>query len=128
MKIRFTEVTVENIGGVLTGLSASYVATDSDGAGNIGVDSGGLAAPETGAPTYASLAAVQALTQTQIYNDFYDTTVVVVDSFNSFIIGEEWKSDLQEALDIQVAATQFEAGLVPIDTVDNITDQTPIDI
>lgn len=127
MKIRFTEVLVEDIGGTLTGVSASYEARDSDGAGNIGIDSGGIGAPETGAPTYASLAAVQALTQTQIYNDFYDTTVEVIDSFNSFVIGEAWKADVQETLDLQVKITQQETNDT-MDTVENITDQTPIEI
>lgn len=128
MKIRFTEVTTEEVGGSYEGVSASYEARDSDGAGNFAVDSGALSAPQTGSPVYASIAAVEALTQTQIYNDFYDTTVIVIDSFNSEVIGEFWKADLQEKLDFQVKAAQVEAGLVVFETADEITDQEPITI
>ena len=125
MKIRFTSVTTEGVGGSYEGSSALYEATDSDGAGNFAVDSGALAAPLTGAPVYASIAAVEALTQTQIYNDFYDTSVV--DSSGQ-TVGEAWKADLQEKLDNRIKAAQVEAGLVVFETADEIADQTPINI
>jgi len=128
MKLRFTSVTTEQVGSSYKGITASYEARDSDGAGNISIDSGGLSAPQTGAPTYASLAVVEALTQTQIYNDFYDTTVIVIDSFNSEVIGEAWKADLQESLDDGIKIAQVDAGLVVIETADEIADQTPITI
>ena len=127
MKIRFTSVTTEQVGASFHGSSALYEATDSDGAGNFAVDSGALAAPQTGAPVYASIAAVEALTQTQIYNDFYDTTEIEIDSFNSEVIGEMWKNDVQVKLNNRVKTAQVEAGLVVFETADEIADQTPID-
>ena len=124
MKIRFTEVLTEQVGGSYEGTLAMYEVTDSDGAGNIGVDSGSLSAPQTGAPVYASLAAVAALTQTQIYNDFYDTTAI--DSFQT--VGDAWKETTQEDLNAQVQVSKLDAGQVVFETVDTITDQTPINI
>jgi hypothetical protein len=153
MKIRFTEVVTQEVGGVYEGISAAYEATDSDGFGHVGLDSGALAAPQTGAPVYPDLATVEALTQSEIYNDFYDTTVIVtgpqdaeiaIDSINTYgvlglgvslsglvdseVVGETWLSDLQEELDLQIEIAKVESGAVVIESVDNITDQTPIDI
>lgn len=123
MKLRFTSVTTKQVGASFKGTSALYEARDSDGVGNIGIDSGGLAPSDGYQPTYASLAVVQGLTQSQIYNDFYDTREI-----DSEIVGEIWKSDLQVRLDNQIAQEQYNAGLITIDTVDDITDQTPINI
>ena len=122
MKLRFTDVTVENIGGTLTGVGASYEARDSDGFGNVGLDSGRLAPPDSFQPTYASLAVVQSLTQTQIYNDFFDNRII-----DSEVVGQVWLDDLQETVNTQVKIAQVNASN-PFDTVDNIADQTPIDI
>ena len=124
MKIRFTSVTTENVGGILKGVSASYEVRDSDGFGNVGIDSGGLAPEESLQPTYASVAAVEALTQTQIYNDFYDNTVI--DS-SGITVGQAWLQDLQETLDIQVKVAQVQSNN-PFESADNIADQTPINI
>ena len=124
MKIRFTEVVTKEVGGSYEGTSAAYEVTDSDGAGNFAVDSGSLAAPSTGAPVYASIAAVEALTQTQIYNDFYDTNPI--DSFQT--IGEAWKEMTQSDLDGLVGAAQVASGAVTFETADEITDQEPITI
>lgn len=123
MKIRFTSVTTEEVGGSFKGISAEYEARDSDGAGNIAIDSGGLAPSDSYQPTYGSLAAVAGLTQSQIYNDFYDTREI-----DSEIVGELWKRDLQESLDTQIEIAQVSAGLKTIESVDEITDQEPITI
>ena len=132
MKIRFTQVVTENVGGSIKGISASYEASDSDGFGNVGIDSDTLAPSDSYQPTYASVAAVEALSQTQIYNDFYDTRQLVVDSFNTIIYGEIWLEETQENLNLQIEVAQnkvaAEAGTSSIEVADEITDQTPIDI
>lgn len=121
-KILFTEVVTEPDGGSYKGIAAYYEATDSDGAGNIAVDSGGIAPTDSYQPTYASLAAVEALTQTQIYNDFYPTKEV-----DSQILGEIWVEGIQETLDNQISIVQ-QQNTPTFESVDNITDQTPITV
>ena len=123
MKILFTEVTVEDRSGTLTGTSAEFEMTDSDGLGNSARDSSSVSPTVGLEPTYASLAVVQSLTQTQIYNDFVPSGT---DSFgNSETDG--WKAIVEEKMDDLVKISAQETNDT-IDVVDNITDQTPISI
>ena len=122
MKLRFTNVTTKNEGGTLKGISASYEATDSDGFGNVGLDSGGLAPSDAYQPSYSSIAQVEALTQQQIYNDFYPTEVIDSES-----VGEMWLADLNESLEFQIEIDK-ETKTPTIESADNITDQTPINL
>ena len=123
MKILFTEVIVENRSGTLTGLAADYEITDSDGFGNSAVDSGSMSPNEGLEPTYASLAAVQALTQSQIYSQYLPSGT---DSDgNSF--ADIWKEEEQESINEQIQLVKQETNDT-IDVVDEITDQTPISI
>ena len=146
MKIRFTNVTVKDVSDqivgmpmtVYQGISADYEATDSDGSGNIAIDSGGLAPTDSYQPLYTGgMAQVEALTQTQIYNDFYPLNeievLIGVDSdgeelYETQIVGELWKQDLQETLDNGIERAQVAAGLITIESVDEIADQDPITI
>ena len=139
MKLRFTNVTTQDVNGQLKGISASYEATDSDGFGNVGIDSGGLAPSDAYQPSYSSIAQVEALTQQQIYDDFYpaETITVVVgyelDLENEEIIeitkeesvGEAWLQDLNESLELQISIDK-ESKTPTLESVDNIIDQTPI--
>ena len=156
MKIRYTDVTTQPDGGQLKGLAASYEATDSDGLGNTGLDSGAISPSEGYEPSYSSIAQVEALSQTQIYNDFYpvETIQVVVgyeldleltsdgsmDSagdidhesevnpiYETQSVGEEWLISLQESLDLQIEIGK-ESRNPTIEIADEITDQTPIEI
>ena len=122
MKLRFTNVTTQDVNGQLKGISASYEATDSDGFGNVGIDSGGLAPSDSYQPSYSSIAQVEALTQTQIYNDFYPTEVIDSES-----VGEMWLAGLEENLELQIAIDK-ESKTPTIEIADNITDQTPINL
>ena len=130
MKLRFTNVTTKDVSDqivgmpmtVLMGISASYQATDSDGFGNVGIDSGGLAPSDSYQPMYSSIEQVEALTQTEIYNDFYPQGIADSES-----IGEAWLSSLQESLDLQISIDK-ESKTPTIETADNITDQTPINL
>ena len=122
MKLRFTNVSTQDVNGQMKGISASYEATDSDGFGNVGIDSGGLAPSDSYQPSYSSIAQVEALTQTQIYNDFYPTEVIDSES-----VGEMWLADLEESLELQIAIDK-ESKTPSIETADNITDQTPINL
>ena len=121
MKILFTNVIIEDVSGTLTGISAEYEMTDSDGLGTVVVDSSSVGPTEGLEPTYASLAAVQSLTQTQIYNDFVPSGV---DSFgNSEADG--WRDQVEEKMDELVKISAQEVNDT-IDVVGDITDQTPI--
>ena len=122
MKLRFTNVTTQDVNGQLKGISASYEATDSDGFGNVGIDSGGLSPSDSYQPSYSSIAQVEALTQTQIYNDFYPTEVIDSES-----VGEMWLAGLEENLELQIAIDK-ESKTPTIEIADNITDQTPINL
>ena len=122
MKLRFTNVTTQDVNGQLKGISASYEATDSDGFGNVGIDSGGLAPSDAYQPSYSSIAQVEAPTQTQIYNDFYPTEVIDSES-----VGEMWLAGLEENLELQIAIDK-ESKTPTIEIADNITDQTPINL
>jgi len=124
MKFRFTDVSVENVGGSYEGTSASFEITDSDGNGLIVRDSASFVPSEGTNPTYASLAAVSALTQTQIYNDFKPSEVV--DSEGT-TVGELLETELRSNIEIELKVAQQEATPT-IEFVDNITDQTPINI
>ena len=131
MKLRFTNVTVKDVSDqivgmpmtVYMGISADYEATDSDGEGNVGIDSGGLAPSDSYQPMYAGgLAQVEALTQTEIYNDFYPTEMIDSES-----VGEMWLADLQESLDLAIEVVQ-ETVSPKMESTNNITDQTPINL
>ena len=166
MKIRFTNVTTEEVGGSYIGIAAEYEATDSDGAGNFAIDSGGLAPTDSYQPTYISLASIEALTQTQLYADFKPKGQIAVDGgaaadqewyeytkSTMYSQGEiitrgagtdpsaptapeaqfvslesAWLEDLQEKLDNGIHRAKVAAGLITIESVEGITDQTPIDI
>ena len=149
MKLRFTNVTVKDVSDqivgmpmtVLMGTSASYEARDSDGFGNVGIDSGGIAPSDSYQPMYSSIAQVEALTQQQIYDDFYPTetiTIVVdyeLDLENETInqiteeesVGEQWLASIKENLELQISIDK-ESKTPTIENADNITDQTPINL
>ena len=123
MKILFTDVTVEDRSGTITGVFAQYEITDSDGLGNVATDSASVGPSEGLEPTYASLAAVQALTQTQIYNDFVPSGT---DSFGNSET-DAWREIVEDKMEVLVKASAQETTPT-FDAVDNITDQTPISI
>ena len=98
MKILFRDVIVEEVGGSFKGLSANYVASDSDGSGNVGVDSGSISPSPGFEPTYSSLAQVEGLTQTQIYNDFYPAETIEV------VVGYELDLEISSDLEMDSAS------------------------
>ena len=150
MKLRFTNVTVKDVSDqivgmpmtVYMGISADYEATDSDGEGNIGIDSGGLAPSDSYQPMYTGgVAQVEALTQQQIYSDFRPAEMIEVvvgyefDSDTKEITPvteeesaeEAWLADLQESLDFAIEVVQ-ETVSPKMESTNNITDQTPINL
>ena len=141
MKIRFTDVTTEPEGGQLKGLSAYYEASDSDGLGNVGIDSGGISPTDSYPVFYADVATLESRTQTQLYNDFYPKQVVQVivgyeldlegeevdPIYQAEPVGEAWLRDIQEVLDINIEIDK-QSKNPTIEIIDNIADQTPINI
>ena len=150
MKLRFTNVTVKDVSDqivgmpmtVYMGISADYEATDSDGFGNVAIDSGGLAPSDSYQPMYTGgMAQVEALTQQQIYSDFRPAEMIEVvvgyefdDNTNEItpVIEEEsaeeaWLAELQESLDYAIDVVQ-ETVSPKMESTNNITDQTPINL
>ena len=141
MKIRFTDVTTQLDGGQLKGLAASYEATDSDGLGNTGLDSGAISPSDSYPVFYADVATLESRTQTQLYGDFYPAETIQVvtgyqlntstnqieEVYETQSVGEEWLISLQESLDLQIEIGK-ESRNPTIEIADEITDQVPIEI
>lgn len=178
MKIKFTSVTLKDVSDqivgmpmtVYEGIAAYYEATDSDGFGNVGVDSGGISPTEGYEPFYSSSAQVEALTQAEIYEDFHPrgefsvtidsdldssfrswhayttSTMYSTTEFGSEISGTDsdapdveisseietaeaaWLQQLQERLNDKIDIARSLSNPDLVETLDQISDQTPINI
>lgn len=116
-KFRITSVVTEPSGGSLKGIYASFEVRDSNGSGIIAVDSANMSQLEGFEPIYADSAALQARTQTQLFNDFYRNDSIGAEIL--IAVGEILQGRLDEEVEEQAPVLR---------TIRGITDQTSITI
>ena len=116
-KFRITSVVTEPSGSSLKGIYASFEVRDSNGSGIIAVDSANMTQLEGFEPIYADSAALQARTQTQLFNDFYRNDSIGAEIL--VVIGEILQTKVEAEVEEQQPVHR---------TIEDITDQNSITI